>query len=112
MSRRLFLLAVLVLGAQAEELRVTDADAKRAAVKRPAPEFPPMARQLKITGKVDLEIVIAPDGTVEDVKILAGNPVLTKPCVTAVREWRFTPFRDEQKQPAKAIASLSFEFRQ
>ena len=112
MYRRWLLLAVLALGVQAAELRVGDADAKRAAVKRPAPEYPPVARQLKISGKVELEIVIAPDGAVEDVKILSGNPVLTKPCVAALKEWKFNPFLDDNHRPARAIDSLSFEFRQ
>jgi TonB family protein len=69
-----------------------------------------MARQLKIVGKVELEVVVDVDGHVADVKVIAGNPVLTKPCVKAVSEWKFQPFRSEGK-PARAVTSMSFEFK-
>ncbi len=106
-----FLLAGSCCLAGAAELRVTEADAKRAATKRTPPEYTDAARQMKATGKVELEVSISPTGTVEDVKIISGNPFLTRPCAKAVKEWAFTPFK-ENGQPVKAIAPLSFEFRQ
>jgi protein TonB len=93
------------------EVRVTEADAKRAATKKTPPEYTDAARQMKASGKVELEVTISPSGAVEDVKIISGNPFLTRPCAKAVKEWAFTPFK-ENGQPVKAIAPLSFEFRQ
>ena len=69
-----------------------------------------MARQLRITGRVEVSITIEPDGKVADVKIVSGNPVLTKPCARVVSEWRFRPILQEGK-PALASAPLAFEFR-
>ena len=95
----------------AAELRVAEADAKRAAIKKTPPEYTDAARQMKASGKVELEITISAAGAVDDVRIISGNPFLTRPCAKAVKEWAFTPFK-ENGQPVKAIAPLSFEFRQ
>ena len=106
-----FLLAGSCGLAAAAELRVTEADAKRAATRKTPPEYTDAARQMKASGKVELEVTISPAGAVEEVKIISGNPFLTRPCAKAVKEWAFTPFK-ENGQPVKAIAPLSFEFRQ
>lgn len=103
------ILAVSLAAAADPQLRIAEPEAKKAAIEKPAPAYPLTARQLKITGDVHLEAIVAADGTVEDVRILTGNAVLTKPAVEAVRKWRFQPFEAAGK-PARAIVSLSFEF--
>ena len=92
------------------DVRVAEADAKQAATSKPMPEYPATARQLKITGVVQVEVVIGADGGVEDVKISSGNPVLTKACAKAVHDWRFKPFLQDGK-PTRAVAPLTFEFK-
>ena len=105
----ILLLAAMGLLAADPSLRISESEAKKAAVQKPAPEYPMMARQLKVAGKVNLEVVIAEDGSVAEVRIVSGNPILTKPSAEAVKKWRFRPFQSDGK-PAPAIASLSFEF--
>jgi protein TonB len=105
----LFALTVAVPVSRAE-VRVSEADAKQAATSTSVPEYPAVARQLKLTGKVVLEVAIAEDGTVEDVKITSGNPVLTRSCVKAVHDWKFKPFLQEGKA-TRAVAPISFEFK-
>ena len=90
-------------------LHISEADAKKAAIDKPIPAYPMMARQLKVRGQVRLEATVNVEGSVEDVRILAGNPILTKPAVDAVKKWRFHPFQDQGK-PSAAIVALSFEF--
>jgi TonB family protein len=90
-------------------LHVTEAEAKRAAIAKPAPEYPMAARQLKVVGKVSLEAVIAEDGHVSEVRIVSGNPILTRPAAEALRKWRFKPFESGGKA-AGAVAPITFEF--
>jgi TonB family protein len=92
------------------DIRVTEAEAKAAATAKPVPEYSATARQLKVVGKVQLEVVIGADGNVEDVKTVAGNPLLSRPCIKAVQDWKFPPFHEGGK-PARATAPLTFEFR-
>ncbi|MGA7235596.1 MAG: energy transducer TonB [Bryobacteraceae bacterium] len=112
LSKRILvpLLAAFALSAQDGIKKVTLAEANAAITSKTAPEYPQMGRQLKIEGKVELEAVIAENGTVEKVNIVSGNPVLTKPAVEAVKHWKFTPFADAGK-PCKALAPLSINFK-
>ncbi len=100
---------ICAIGAHAE-MRVSQDDALKAVVEKTPPEYPPMARQLKIVGKVEVEISIDSDGAVSAVKIASGNPLLTAAVVGAVKKWKFAPFM-ENGAPAKAVASLGFDFK-
>ena len=91
------------------QLHIEEVDAKKAAIDKPAPTYPIAARQLKISGDVHVEATVAADGSVEDVRVVSGNPILTKPSADAVKRWRFKPFEVNGK-PARAIVNLSFEF--
>lgn len=53
------------------------------------PEYPELARKLNIRGMARVQVTIAPDGAVRDVKELGGNPVLVEALVRAVKKWRY-----------------------
>jgi len=110
LARAVLVLSLTCAGALAD-LHISEADAKRAATHKSAPEYTDAARQMKVSGKVELEITISATGGVEDVRIVSGSPFLTRPCAKAVKDWTFTPFTENGK-PVKAVAPLSFEFRQ
>jgi len=56
----LTLLTATLLPAQETVLRLTQEQAVKAAVAKPQPEYPTAARQLKLQGRVELEITITP----------------------------------------------------
>jgi len=93
------------------ELKVSEADAKKAAIERPAPTLSTIARQLKLSGTVELAVTIDETGAVTDVTVAKGSPVLGAGAVAAVRKWKFEPFMDNGK-PTKASTLLVFEFKQ
>jgi TonB family protein len=64
------------------------------------------AQQTIITGKVKIEVVIAPDGHVKSSRAMGGHPVLVQSCQDAVKEWRFEPAPEETTQV------VEFDFRQ
>jgi protein TonB len=92
------------------QLRVSPADALKAAVKQPKPEYSPIARQMKITGDVDVEIFVGLDGNTEEVRVMSGNALLTPAVVNALKKWKFTPFTVDGES-SKAIVILRFNFR-
>jgi TonB family protein len=55
------------------------------------PMFPPLAKQARITGVVRLEAIIAKDGTVKDLAVLDGHPLLAQAALQVVQEWRYQP---------------------
>jgi len=101
----LCLLIALSGGWAHAELRVSMAEALKAAVKRPNPAYSPIAKQMRVAGDVEVEVNITKDGDVENVKVLSGNALLTAPVVKAVKEWKFSPFASE------AVTQLKFTFK-
>jgi protein TonB len=53
------------------------------------PDYPPVARQMRVTGTVRLEATVAPDGKVRDTKVIGGSPLLVQEAVTAVKKWKY-----------------------
>jgi protein TonB len=61
------------------------------AVERKIPEYPSIARQIRLEGQVVVEVVISPDGRVESAHAVSGHPLLVKAAVDAAWGWRFQP---------------------
>jgi len=55
------------------------------------PEYPAIARMIHLAGTVQLRAVIATDGSVRNLEVVGGNPILAKAAVDAVRQWRYQP---------------------
>jgi TonB family protein len=105
-------LAIAPTSAGAQELlKVSEKEARQAALSKPEPGYPPIAAQLKISGKVTIELLIGTDGSVEGCEPVVGNPVLTGAAIRAVKTWTFKPFASAGRR-SKAVARLSFEFAQ
>ncbi len=63
-------------------------------IKEVQPQYPPVARQLRYNGEVQLMALIGPDGSVEDVRILRSSRPgvgFEKAAEEAVRQWRYKP---------------------
>jgi len=63
----------------------------RKAVVNPEPEYPEIARRMKITGNVKVEIIVAPDGSIKSTKVLGGHPVLADAVTKALKKWKYAP---------------------
>jgi TonB family protein len=59
----------------------------RALLTRVEPEYPETLRQARIGGTVRLQITISPQGKVETVDLLGGNPILGESAMKAVHQW-------------------------
>ncbi len=60
---------------------------------RKDPLYPPLAREGRFSGFVELHFYIRTDGAVYDVSVVKGNPVLARAAVEAVKTWRYKPAR-------------------
>lgn len=60
-------------------------------IAQPKPAYPPMARIARIQGVVELEATIGRDGTIQDLRVLQGHPLLVKAALEAVSRWRYQP---------------------
>jgi protein TonB len=57
----------------------------------PTPQYPPLAKMARIQGTVKLQAVIAKDGTIKDLTVISGHPLLVPSALAAVRQWRYQP---------------------
>jgi protein TonB len=96
--------------AQDAPKKVTRNEGLNAVTSKVSPEYPPIARQLKIEGMVELEALVTESGTVEKVNILSGNPMLTRPASEALKKWKYAPFTIDGKA-VKALVPVSLSFR-
>ena len=71
--------------------RVSQGVVEASLIKRVEPTYPTQARNQRIQGKVMLSATIAADGSVRQVSIVSGSPVLAEAAKTAVRQWRYNP---------------------
>jgi len=62
---------------------------KQKAMAKVPPKYPPLARQLKLSGKVRVEVIVSPDGRVKGTRIVGGNPLLADAALDAIRIWRY-----------------------
>jgi periplasmic protein TonB len=56
------------------------------------PQYPAEAGRERIEGAVVLMAVIGKDGSVRDVRVESGLPVLAQAAIDAVKQWRYKPY--------------------
>ena len=111
LARWMLWLVIPMVGlAEDEPRRISQASAVQVAMVKVPPEYSAMARQLRIQGSVQLDVVIAEDGSVARVDILSGNPVLTKSSSEAMKKWHFKPFLEGDRR-VKVVATFDFDFK-
>lgn len=61
------------------------------AIFKPDPLYPPLAITARVQGTVRIHAIIGTDGTVQQLKVLSGNPLLINAARDAVAIWRYQP---------------------
>ena len=80
-------------------------EAGRKIKTRVTPEYPELARKVRLSGVVRVELTVTPEGTVKQVKEIGGNPVLLEALVRAVKQWKYEPATKESVVEVKAAFS-------
>lgn len=80
-----------VTGPKAPPLRIS-AMMEGLLIRRVEPAYPPLAKIAGIQGSVVIAAVIGKDGSVENLQVVSGHPLLVKSALDAVRQWRYRPY--------------------
>jgi periplasmic protein TonB len=56
------------------------------------PTYPALARTARIQGSVELRAIISKEGTIENLRVVSGHPMLAQAALEAVRQWRYRPY--------------------
>jgi TonB family protein len=102
-------MAVVATVVSAAPIRVgaqdTDNEIVRRAKTKVQPPYPDLARKMNITGTVKVQVVVSPNGTVKEAKVVGGHPVLASAALEAVKKWRFEPAATE----STGVVDFKFE---
>jgi TonB family protein len=78
-------------------------------VHRVEPDYPPLAKQARIGGVVELAVLIAKDGSVQHIEVLRGRPMLVRPAIDAVSHWLYKPTLIDGK-PVEVATTVDVPF--
>ncbi len=73
-------------------MKISQGVAQGLIMKRVAPEYPRSALTMRIEGAVELAATISKEGEIKDVKVLKGDPQLSRAAVQAVKQWKYKPY--------------------
>ena len=65
---------------------------------------------MRIEGPVVLRAVIAEDGSVRDISVVKGDPMLARAAREAVKHWRYKPYELNHK-PVAISTDITIDFR-
>jgi protein TonB len=75
-----------------QRVRVSQGVSQGLLIKKVNPAYPPLARQARIQGQVVLQAEISKDGTIENLRLISGHPMLAPAAIEAVKQWRYKPY--------------------
>ncbi|MGA7839917.1 MAG: energy transducer TonB [Candidatus Acidiferrales bacterium] len=78
--------------------------ARRKVRTKTLPEYPTLAKQLNVAGKVKIEATISADGKVTNTKVIGGSPLLVGAATDALKKWRYEPSARE------SVEVVEFDF--
>lgn len=79
-------------------------------LRRVEPDYPEQARKQQIQGTVLLDVQAGRDGSVQEVKLLSGEPLLADAAIAAVKQWRFRP-RTINGLPVEMQTKVTLNFK-
>ena len=93
-----------------QKVRVSQGVSQGLLIKKVQPPYPPLARQARIQGQVVLQADISKDGTIQNLRLISGHPMLAPSAIEAVKQWRFKPGLKNGK-PVIVRAQIEVNFR-
>ena len=75
-----------------QRVRVSQGVSQGLLIKKVQPPYPPLARSARIQGSVVLQAEISKDGTIQNLRLISGHPMLAPSAIEAVKQWRYKPY--------------------
>src|SRR3989475_1098140 len=75
-----------------QRVRVSQGVSQGLLIRKVQPTYPPLARQARIQGQVMLQALISKDGSIENLRLISGHPMLAPAALEAVKQWKYKPY--------------------
>src|SRR5277367_2363827 len=75
-----------------QRVRVSSGVSTGLLIKKVQPNYPPLAKAARIQGTVVLQAEISKDGTIQNLQLVSGHPMLAPAAIEAVKQWRYKPY--------------------
>ena len=75
-----------------QRVRVSQGVSQGLLIKKVQPPYPPLARQARIQGQVVLQAEISKDGSIQNLRLISGHPMLAPAAIEAVKQWKYKPY--------------------
>jgi TonB family protein len=79
-------------------------EGRRVLITRIEPTYPPVLERMRVGGLVRLQLTVSQKGTVENVEVLGGNPILADAAVFAAKQWVYSPSH------SRSVITVSIRF--
>jgi periplasmic protein TonB len=73
------------------------------------PVYPLMAREMHVSGRVQLQATISRDGTIENLRVVDGPTLLQQAAINAVKQWRYRPYL-LNREPVEVETTINVDF--
>ncbi len=73
-------------------VRVSSGVSEGLLLHRVQPAYPPLARAAHVSGTVQLQATIGRDGSIQNLRVISGHPMLAPAAVQAVKQWKYKPY--------------------
>ncbi len=93
-----------------KRIRVSTGVQEAKITRRVNPVYPPIAKQARIQGIVHLEAIIANDGSIQNLRVIEGHPLLAQSALNAVSQWRYEPTL-LNNEPVEVVTLINVVFR-
>jgi protein TonB len=78
--------------APARRIRVSTGISEGMLTRRVEPVYPIIAQRARVQGTVEMKALICKQGTIENLQLVSGHPLLVPAAMEAVKQWRYRPY--------------------
>ncbi len=78
-------------------------------IRKVTPQYPPLAKQARVQGTVKFQAIIGKDGTIQNLTLLNGHPLLVPAATEAVKQWLYRPTL-LNGEPVEVVTQIDVNF--
>jgi protein TonB len=92
-----------------QRIRVSQGVTQGMILRKIQPAYPPLARQARIQGPVVLQAEIGKDGSITNLRLISGHPMLAPAAIEAIKQWKYKPYI-LNGEPVEVETTITFNF--